>query len=91
MLLPTCARFFSLSGAELVEKGCFLAVWLLLGALCILGVIAVLVIPLCVQALCLKDVPPAGHALWAEVGGGHYLCCPWGVCWAAQKYCLSKL
>ena len=33
--------------------------------------------PLCVQDLGFKDVPPAGHALRAEVGGGHYFCFPW--------------
>ena len=27
-------------------------------------------LPLCVQGLGCKGVPPAGHALWAEVGGG---------------------
>ena len=37
--------FFSLSGTELVEKGGFWAYGLLLGALCILGVLALLVIP----------------------------------------------
>ena len=25
--------------------------------------------PLCVQSLGHRDVPPAGHAIWAEVGG----------------------
>ena len=49
-------------------KGSFLAFWLLLGALCILGVVALSF--LCVQGLGFKDVPPAGHALRAEVGGG---------------------
>ena len=34
-----------------------------------------------VSKMCLLlDTP-----LRAEVGGGHYLCYPWGVCWAAQK------
>ena len=27
-------------------------------------------LPLCVQGVGHKGVPPAGHALWAEVGGG---------------------
>ena len=44
--LPMCARCFSLSGTELVGKGGFWAFWLLLGALCFLGVLALLVIPL---------------------------------------------
>ena len=63
---------FSFSGSEVVEKVSFffLSFWLLLGTLCILGVLALLVIPLCVQGLGFKDVPPIGHALWAEVGGG---------------------
>ena len=55
---------------EVVEKGSFSAFWLLLGTLCILGVLALLVIPLCVQGLGFKDVPPTGHALRAEVRGG---------------------
>ena len=68
--LPTCAQGFSVPGTEVVGKGSFGAFWFLLGALCILGVLALLVFPLCVQGLGLKDVPPAGHALRAEVGGG---------------------
>ena len=43
---------------------------LLLGALCILWVLALLVIiTLYVQGLGFKYVPPTGHALRAEVGG----------------------
>ena len=34
--------------------------------------------PCCAQDLGYLGVPPAGHALWAEVGGGHYLCNFWG-------------
>ena len=77
------ARVFSLSGTELVEKGSFWAFWLLLGVLCILGVLALLVIPLCVQGLGFKDVPPAGHALRAKVGGCIIFVTP-GICWAPQ-------
>ena len=45
--LPTCVRGFSFSSTELVGKGSFVVFfWLLLGALCILGVLALLVIPL---------------------------------------------
>ena len=33
-------------------------------------------------------MPIAGHALWAEVGGGHYLHDPRGVHWLAQKCAL---
>ena len=69
--LPTCARGSSVPGTELVEKSGFWAFWLLLGALCILGVLALLVMPLvCVQGLGFKDVPPAGPAPGAEVCGG---------------------
>ena len=68
--LPTCARVFPFSGAELVEKGSFFDFLASQGALCILEVLALLLSPLCVQGLGFKDVPPAGHALWAEVGGG---------------------
>ena len=54
-----------------MEKGSFGAFWFLLGALCVLGVLALLVYPfVCVQGLGLKDVPLARQALWAEVGGG---------------------
>ena len=34
-----------------------------------------------VSKMCLLLDPP----MRAEFGGGHYLCCPWGVCWAAQN------
>ena len=51
-------------------KVLFLSFWLLLGTLCILGVLALLAITLCVQGLGFKDMPPTGHALRAEVGGG---------------------
>ena len=68
--LPTCARVFSFSGTEIVGKGSFLSFWLLLGILCILGVLALLVITLCVQGLGFKDMPSTGHALGAEVGWG---------------------
>ena len=45
--LPTCARGFSFSGTEVMGKGSFfLSFWLLLGILCILGVLALLVTPL---------------------------------------------
>ena len=58
---------------------------LLLGALCILGVLALPVISLVCTGLgsqrcascCTR---PAGGGRWE-----HYLCYPWGVCWAAQK------
>ena len=34
--------------------------------------------PCYVQDLGHLGVPPAGHALLVEFGGGHYLCNPWG-------------
>ena len=74
--LPTCARVFSLSGTELVGKGSFLAFWLLLGALCILGVLALLVISL----VCTRFGIQSCASCWTRpVGGGrwgHYLCYP---------------
>ena len=79
--LPTCARFFSVLGTELVEKDFFFAFWLLLGAWCILGVLALLVFPLCVQGVGLKDVPPAAPVLWAEVGGGIIFVTPGEFAW----------
>ena len=70
--LPTCARGFSFSGTEVVEKrSCFF--------FCLFGFSLVPRAswgcwlcessPLCVQGLGFKDVPPTGHALTAEVGG----------------------
>ena len=83
--LPLCARGFSFSGTELVEKGSCLAFWLLLGAFCILGVPALLVISL----VCTRFGFQRCASYWTrpEGGGrrGHYPCYPWGVCWAAQK------
>ena len=43
--LPTCTQGFSVPGTEVVGKGSFGAFWFLLGALCILGVLALLVYP----------------------------------------------
>ena len=83
--LPTCARGFSFSGTEIVEIGSFWAFLLLLGTLCILGVLVSLVIPL----VCTKFGFQRCASYWTRpVGGGrwgHYLCYPWGVCWAAQN------
>ena len=53
-----------------VGNGIFWAFGLFFGALCIWEVLALLVYPFCVQGLGPYGVPPAGHALWAEVGGG---------------------
>ena len=94
MLFAVCAGGFSFSGTGLVEKGSFLAFWLLLGTLCILGVLALLVISL----VCTRFGFQRCASCWTRpegggrVGGrGHSLCYPWGVCWAAQKNCRSAL
>ena len=72
--LPTCARGFSFYGTEF-----------LLGALCILGVLALLVILL----VCARLGSQRFDSCWTRPVGGvcwrHYLCYPWGVCWAAQN------
>ena len=83
--LPTCARGFSFSDTEIVEIGIFWVFWLLLGALCILGVLVFVVYPLvCTkfgfQRCALYWTRPVGGGRW-----GHYLCYPWEVCWEAQK------
>ena len=68
--LPTCARVFLFLIRGWWEKVFFLAFWLLLGTLCILVVLALLVITL----------------VCARLGSQRCaFCCPWGVCWAAQK------
>ena len=72
--LPTCAQGSSVHVVENFGNGVFWAFRLLLGALCILGVLALLVTSLCASCL------PEGGGRWR-----HYLCYPWGVCWAPQK------
>ena len=83
--LPTCARGFSFSDTEIVEIGIFWVFWLLLGTLCILGVLVFVVYPL----VCTKFGFQRCALYWTRpVGGGrweHYLCYPWEVCWEAQK------
>ena len=85
MLFANVCAGFSFSGTEIVEKGSFWAFWFLLGILCILGVIALLVIPL----VCTRFGFQRYALYWTRlVGGGrwgHYLWYPWRVCWAAQK------
>ena len=64
--LPTCAQ-----GSSVPVMGNVVFFWFLLGVLCILGVLALQVSPFfCVQGFGHIGVPPALHALWAEVGGG---------------------
>ena len=48
-------------------------------------VLALLVYTFCVQGLGHISVPPAGHALWAEVGGGITFVTSGRECLAAQK------
>ena len=82
--LPACVQGYSVPGTEVVGKSSFWAFWLLLGALCILGVLALLVYPVCARlgsqrcASCWTR--PLGGGRW-----GHYLCDPRGVCSAAQN------
>ena len=59
-----CAGFISSYYGELF----FLAFWFLLGVMCIWRVLALLLSQLCTR-LGYIGVPPAGHTLWAEVGG----------------------
>ena len=84
LFADVCAVFFSFWYGVGGEGG-FWAFWLLLGALCILGVLALLVLTLVCTRLGSQRCAscwtrPAGGGRW-----GHYLCYPWGVCWAAQK------
>ena len=67
---PTCAQSSSAAVTGSVWGGTFLALWVLLGVLCIWEVLALLGFPLHLQDSGYGDVPIAGHALWAEVGGG---------------------
>ena len=67
--LPTCAKGLSVPDEGNASFGIFWVLWFLLGVLCTWGVLALLS-PCCVQDLGYFGVPPTGHALWAEVGGG---------------------
>ena len=67
--LPTCARGFSFSDTEIVEIGSFWAFWLLLGTLCILGVLVLLVYTL----VCTKFGFQRCALYWTRpVGGGRW-------------------
>ena len=69
--LPTCAQGSSASVSGNVGSGAFWALWVLLGVLCIWEVLALLVLPPpYLQDSGYEGVPTAGHALWAEFGGG---------------------
>ena len=77
--LPTCVQGSSVPVTGIVENGVLGAFLLLLGALCIwwgAGVAGFTrhIHRTRVTEMCLSlDTP-----LWAEVGGGHYLCDLWG-------------
>ena len=61
-----CATVFLFSGTELVEKGVCLAFWLLLRAMCILGVLALLVILL----MCTRLGSQRCASCWTRLEGG---------------------
>ena len=66
-----CAQVFRAPATELVENGVVWAFRVLLGALCIWrGASPASLPPSCVQSSDYAGVPIAGHAHWAEVGGG---------------------
>ena len=67
--LPTCAQGSSVPNTGNLGFGLFWALGVLLCVLCTWGVL-VLLSSCCAQDLGYSGVPPAGHALWAEVGGG---------------------
>ena len=68
--LPTCAQGSSAALTGNIGSGAFWALWVLLGVLCIWEVLALLVFHPCLQDSGYGGVPIAGHAHWAEVGGG---------------------
>ena len=63
--LPTCAQGSSVPVMVNTVIGVFWAFWFLLGVFVHMESSGL-------------SVPTAGHALWAEVGGEHYLCNLWG-------------
>ena len=56
--LPTCARGFSFSDTVIVGIGSFWAFWLLLGTLCILGVLVFISLPPCVYKVWVSKMCP---------------------------------
>ena len=83
--LPTCAQGSSVPVTGMVGDGSFGAFWVLLGALCIWGVLAWLVYPsvctwLGLQRCTFCWTRPLGGGRWRR-----YLCNLWGVFWTAHK------
>ena len=69
--LSTCAQGSSVPNTGNLGIGLFWALGVLLCVLCTWGVLVLLCYPpCCAQDLGYLGVPPAGHAPWAEVGGG---------------------
>ena len=85
LFADVCEGFFLFLVRREWRKVVFWSFRLLLGILCILGVQALLVIPL----VCTRFGFQRYALYWTRpVGGGrwrHYLCYSWGACWAAQK------
>ena len=83
--LPTCAQGSSVHVMEDFGQIFLFGFLASPGALCILGVLVLLVIPL----VCTRLGSQRCASCWTRpVGGGrweHYLCFFWGVCWATQK------
>ena len=79
--LPTCAQGSSVLVIENVTSDVFWASWLLLGVLCIWGVLVFLV------SCCVQDLGYIGVPWTRPLGGGwweHYLCNLWGECFAVR-------
>ena len=83
--LPTCAQGSSVPVTGIVENGVSWAFWLLLGTLFQRKVLRCWFYPSYLQDSGHGDVPIAGHAFWAEVGGGITFVTSGEDCWAAHK------
>ena len=68
--LPACAQGSSAAVTRIVGDGAFWAFWVLLGVLCNGRCWRWWFYPSYMQDSGSGGVPVAGHALWAEVGGG---------------------
>ena len=89
--LPTCAQ--GLPVPEMGNSGIriFWAFWLLFGVLCVCGRCQFCWSPCCTQGLGFKGVPPAGHGLRAEVGGGIFFVTSGETAWQLIKLPISFL